>query len=207
MTTLNLEYRARVPETGVPAPAVVLVHGWLGDETVMWIFAASAPAGAALFSPRAPFTVDGGYGWSVKPGDAASFERGQTALREFVLNLPRAYPVDPARLALVGFSQGAAMAGTLLLAAPELARGAALLSGFLPPEAAAWATPGRLAGKRVFLAHGRADETVAVDEARRVRDLLTGAGAATDYGEYDVGHKMNPPAMRALKHWLAETLA
>ncbi|MBL8057174.1 MAG: dienelactone hydrolase family protein [Anaerolineales bacterium] len=205
MAPLNLTFRSRLPDQPGLAPAVVMVHGWLGNEDVMWAFESTLPAGAAVFSPRAPLPVQSGYGWML-PEDPGSFQRGLDALREFVTGLPAAYPVDPARLVLMGFSQGAAMAGALLLAAPELARGAAMLAGLLPEPAVAWAAPGRLAGRRLLILHGEHDETIPVDAARRARAVLTAAGAAVTYAEYPVGHKLSAQGMRALRAWLAEAL-
>jgi phospholipase/carboxylesterase len=98
------------------------------------------------------------------------------------------------------------MCAALTLSAPELVRGAALLAGFLPEPALAWAVPGRLAGRRVFIAHGQKDETVPVAAARHARAALTEAGAAVTYGEYPLGHKLSAQGMRDLKTWLAETL-
>ena len=63
---LNLVHRARVPETpaGQRRPAVVLVHGWQGNEKVMGIFERTVPPQAAIISPRAPlvFAADS-FGW------------------------------------------------------------------------------------------------------------------------------------------------
>ena len=203
MASLNLTFRSRLPasDAGGLAPAIIMVHGWLGNEDVMWAFESTLPRGAAVFSPRAPFAAQSGYGWMLD-SDAASFEMGLAALHEFVVGLPAAFAVDPARLVLMGFSQGAALA----LSAPELARGAALLAGFLPDQALAWAAPGRLAGRRILNLHGERDETIPVEAARRARAVLAEAGASLTYGEYPVGHKLSAQGMRDLKAWLAEAL-
>ena len=111
MPDLNLVHRVRLPpDVSGPVPAIVMVHGWLGNENVMWAFASALPGRALAISMRAPVESDGGYGWMqadrVEPsGDGAgSFEQGLAALREFVIQIPRAYPVDPGRVALMGFS-------------------------------------------------------------------------------------------------------
>ena len=203
---LNLPFRSRLPESVANVPAVIMVHGWLGSEDVMWAFESYLPKEAAVFAPRGYYSAEGGYGWWLQDDYAATFERGLAALREFVIGVRESYPVDPARIALMGFSQGAAACAALLLKEPELARGVALLAGFLPGPARQWATPNRLAGKRIFIAHGIEDDTVPVEEARSARDVLAATGAQITYGEYPTAHKMNPQGLRDLKRWLVEPL-
>ena len=204
---LSLEHRARVPEgaAGQRWPAVVMVHGWLGNENVMSIFERTLPSEVVVVSPRAPLPMDAdSYGWYSRDADPATFAAGLEALRAFVRALPAAYPVDPAKVLLMGFSQGAAMCYALLLSDPALVAGVAGMAGFLPEPAEAWAAPGSLAGKPVFMAHGTKDETVPVAQARAAAELLRTAGADVAYHEYEVGHKMNAEGMRVLKAWLAQ---
>jgi phospholipase/carboxylesterase len=207
MAELNLVYRSRLPDAESVPPAVVLVHGWLGNENVMWAFERALPPEAAVFSPRAPVEAEGGYGWWLEREDADGLRHGLAALREFVTALPRVHSIDPARMVLVGFSQGAAVSAALLLSDPGLLRGVALLAGFLPEVAHRWTAPGLLAGKRVFITHGLKDGTVPVAEARRARDTLLGAGAEVTYSEHLVGHKLSLAGQRELRRWLAATLA
>jgi phospholipase/carboxylesterase len=206
VSDLNLIHQTRPAlEGGRPAPAVIMVHGWLGSEKVMWAFERALPPGAFVVSVRAPFEAGGGYGWAL-PGDPGSTAAGLEALRAFVERLPSEYPVDPARRVAIGFSQGAALAGRLLLSRPELLAGAALLAGFLPEAGQPWAAPGRLAGKRVFIAHGTEDTTVPLADAEQARAVLQACDAVVTYCTDPAGHKVGPQGMRALKTWLAETI-
>jgi phospholipase/carboxylesterase len=204
---LNLVHRARVPEVsgGLRLPAVIMVHGWQGNENVMDIFERAVPQGTIIVSPRAPVDVAAdSYGWFRPEDGEPSFLAGLEALRSYVRQLPEAYPVDPERILLMGFSQGASMSYALLSKEPELMMGVAGLAGFVPEPARQWLTPGRLAGKQVFIAHGVADETVPVEQARAARDDLSRAGANVAYHEYEaVGHKLNAQGMRDLTQWLA----
>jgi len=204
---LNLVHRARLPEgaAGGAVPAVVMVHGWQGDEKVMGIFERTVPPGVAILTPRAPLEVAAGsYGWFIFEKGETSFQDGVEALATFVRGLPGAYPIDPRRVLLMGFSQGTGMSYGLLTDAPDLVVGVAGLAGFLPDPLWPRLTPGRLAGKRVFMAHGTEDETVPVLMARSARKALAGAGAEVEYHEYeDVGHKLNAQGVRDLTHWLA----
>jgi len=208
MVELNLVHRARLPETASRAPAVVMVHGWLGNENVMSAFDHVLPPGVAAFYPRAPFAVENGFCWSTAQEDRASFAAGVAALREFVTALPQQYPVTAQQIILMGFSQGGAVCATVLAQAPELVRGAAILCGLLPGMArkALNQNLATLSGKPVFITHGTKDQTVPVEQAREARDLLSQAGAEVSYSEFLVGHKLNPEGLRQLKHWLAQTI-
>lgn len=205
MPLLNLKHRVRLPsiESANRIPAVVMVHGWLGDENVMSIFDRVLPPGVAVVSPRAPFPAgDDQYEWYSRDNGPRPFEAGLQALDKFVAGLSDSYSIDPQRTLLMGFSQGAAMSYSLLLSQPTRARGAAGMAGFLPGPARRWLSPDRLAGKSVFIAHGRQDETVPVGKAQEARDALAGAGADVAYYEFDGGHKMSARSMAALRHWL-----
>jgi phospholipase/carboxylesterase len=202
---LPLAHRAELPEPGDrgPYPAVVMVHGWLGDEMVMGIFGQALPRGVVVVSPRGPLAVDDdNYGWYEHLNDLEGFRAGLSALRGFVTGLPGAYPVDARRVWLMGFSQGAAMSLALLLSDPVLVAGVVALAGFVPEFARPWTAPRKLAGKPVLILHGREDETVTVEQAHAARDLLAAAGADVTYHEYDVGHKLNAQGMRDLQAWL-----
>lgn len=207
MASLNLVHRVRLPpgEAVQRLPAVVLVHGWTGDENSMRIFHRALPPGVLAVSPRGPIVAAGGYGWlDRQAAGEQAYPAGLEALQEFVSRLPAVYAADPARVVLVGFSQGAAMSAALMLKEPGLTAGLAMLAGYLPAFARGWAAPQKLAGKPVFMAHGVEDTTVPLAEAALAKDALSLAGAAVTYHEYPTGHKMNNRGMQDLKQWLAE---
>src|SRR4051794_24687826 len=121
MPPLELVHRVQLPQLppGQLAPAVVMVHGWQGDEKVMSVFERTLPPSAAIVSPRAPIDMhNAGFGWYQPVDDEASQLAGLAALRDFVAGLPAAYPIDPNCIILMGFSQGAAMSNALLLSDP-----------------------------------------------------------------------------------------
>ena len=212
MSTIELVHRTQIPPEASSSrlvPAVVMVHGWKGDETVMWIFKQTVPPGVAIITPRAPLAVtDGGYGWFQR-GDSElqpqpdSLWAGYEHLHRFLTQLPQQYPVDPARMVLVGFSQGAAICNTLVLTKPTQVIGVASLAGLIP-EIATESSPSDLEGLSVFIAHGTKDETVPIAAARQAREVYTRLGAQVTYGEYPTGHKLTAQAMADLKSWLTE---
>ncbi len=205
---LGLAYRVHVPKPDWPRPvaAAVMVHGWLGDERAMSVFERTLPPGVLAISPRAPFEMDSGYGWYRRRTGDELFHQGLAALRDFIGRLPEAFSVDPARMVLMGFSQGAAMCAALALSEPGRVAGLAMLAGFLPEQADAWIAPKRVHGLPVFMAHGARDEMVPLAQALAARDALRRAGADVEYHEHALGHKLAAPAMRALAAWLKATL-
>lgn len=213
MPTIDLVHRAKIPPEAGPkqlAPVVVMVHGWLGDETVMGIFKQTVPPGAAVIAPRAPFALNGGYIWyqrdqgQLQP-EPDSLWAGRDQLMEFLAGLPHHYPVDPRRTVLMGFSQGAAVCNTVALTQPGRVRGVASLAGLIPDIVVETAQP-NLTGLPVFIAHGTKDETVPLAAARQARDVYTRLGAQVTYGEYPTGHKLTTQGMADLKKWLAKII-
>jgi phospholipase/carboxylesterase len=197
-----LIHRHRLP-VQPPAPLLILIHGWKGNENVMWAFESALPLNALIVSPRAPFEVEAGsYGWFFKKDDG-TYEAAATgieALHQFISELPALYPVDLNRIYLMGFSQGAALSFLYALAYPERVAGLVALAGFLPEG---FAVPQNcLAGKPLLMMNGTEDETVTIAQARVTHEALKISGAEIDYREYEVGHKLNAQGMRELKQWL-----
>ena len=55
------------PLEGDSCPVLLLLHGWTGDENVMWIFARRLSQRYLTISPRGKFpTPSGGFGWQPK---------------------------------------------------------------------------------------------------------------------------------------------
>ncbi len=193
-----------------------MLHGWLGNENVMWTFESALPKNAVIVSPRAPMEIgNGGYGWFERlpsprgkgVGDEGdSLSNGLAALREFISQLPELYPVDPARLYLMGFSQGAAACYSFALSDPQSVAGVIALAGFLPDPARERIVPNCLAHKPIFISHGIQDKDVPLSQAQEAREALAITGATISYHEYETGHKLNAQGMRDLKAWLSQTI-
>jgi phospholipase/carboxylesterase len=191
-----------------PVPVIVMLHGWGGDESVMWIFKKTVPAGVAAITPRAPITLDEGqFIWFTHVGQKLrpapdTFEQALTKLHRFLTSLPRLYPVDLSRLVLIGFSQGAAIGNAYAIKFPGSLVGIASLAGAIPHLPDLNFQTGSLTGLEVFIAHGIRDEILPLTVAHRSREIYADLGATVTYGEYSTAHKMNPQAMKDLKIWL-----
>ena len=196
----GLESRWREAE-GPQAPLVVFLHGLTGNEDVMGTFEAGFPPTAGLLAPRAPFPFSGGgYSW-VDPEQGPmpampAFAAAAQAIARAVDEVQHAGPLRA--LVLVGFSQGAALAMSAVTLGILCPTAVVALAGILPPGDLP-----ALQSLPIYWAHGRHDEVVPVDRARRDVERLRRAGASVTYCEADVGHKLGAECLKGLRRWLA----
>ena len=200
--------RLRKPKNPGSHPVVVMLHGWTGDEKVMWVFASRLVKNAYLIAPRGLYTTPlGGYGWhDHKLGLWPVISDFRPAV-EALLDLLRPFNFEDADLRkvhLVGFSQGAALSFAFGLLYPDKVASIAALSGFLPEGADKFVKSNPLTGMPVFLAHGTKDDIVPVEKARKAITLLETAGADVQYCEDDVGHKLSANCLNSLEHFHAQ---
>jgi phospholipase/carboxylesterase len=169
-----------------PAPLLLLLHGAGGEgRQLVDLFAETAEAkGYLVLSPdsrgRTWDVIMGGYGPDVAFIDRAlrlAFER---------------FAVDPARVAVGGFSDGASYALSIGLTNGELFRH---VLAFSPGYAAAQEAHG---WPKVFVSHGVADRVLPIDPcSRRLVPALQRAGYDVDYREFEGGHAVPPEMVHA----------
>lgn len=199
--------KVQTPAGSASHPVLLLLHGWTGDENAMWVFESRLPQDSMLIAPRGLYTTPlGGYGWHPHRVNywpwVDDFNPAIEALRA-ILNNEQFPEGDFARLGIMGFSQGAALAFALALLYPAEVGSLAGLSGFLPEGAQALARNRPLIDKRIFLAHGTQDELVPVERARQAVNTLEEAGAQVTYCEDDVGHKLSATCFDGLERFLS----
>jgi len=192
---------------GEAAPAIVLLHGWTGDETSMGVFTPALPADHWLIAPRGPYvTQPRGFSWrQYQAGTWPTLEGFRPVMDDLwrLLSATNFPQVDFARLTVMGFSQGAALTYALALAFPQRVAAFIGLAGFLPDGAETLADGLPLQGKRAYVAHGSQDEIVPIERARQAVQTLRQAGAEVDYCEHEAGHKLGTECYRGLRTFFA----
>ena len=160
-----------------PLPLVVLLHGATSrPERVLTVLRSDAERDGFLV--LAPKSHD--YTWDIIGG---GFGPDIATLDRLLVEVFDRFEVDPARIALAGFSDGASYALSVGLINGELfARILAFSPGFL--------VPGRRRGRpAVFLSHGEADTVLPIQRcSRRIAGQLRADGYPLDYREFDGGH-------------------
>lgn len=160
-----------------PAPLAVMLHGAGGNAQhgLSYVFDFAETAGLILLSPESRGqtwdVIMGGYGPDVQLIDRLLDE---TFTR---------YAVDPHRLAIGGFSDGASYALSLGLINGDLfTHILAFAPGFMAPREMRGAP-------RIFISHGTKDSVLSIDRcSRRIVPRLQAAGYDVDYHEFDGGH-------------------
>lgn len=103
------------------APLLVLLHGYGADETDLLPIAARLPQAFTVASLRAPLRLSGGYSWFPLPEEeeAADFARFAATVDRLCAWLEECRPRHE-KIVLLGFSQGMAVATSVLRHRPEL---------------------------------------------------------------------------------------
>jgi phospholipase/carboxylesterase len=209
MADLPLDHAHVEPDspTDGPAPAVFVLHGRGADEEDLLPVARRLPDSLHVVSLRAPDRLMGGYTWYeilTPDGDlhssqphAEEFRRSLDRVSETVDAAVDAYDLDPDRLGLLGFSQGAITSLSLLLEAPERYAWVVALHGYLA-ESHADADPDGIEGKPVFVGAGTADQIIPAARAEAAADRLRGLGADVTFETYRVGHGVGQEELTAL---------
>jgi phospholipase/carboxylesterase len=206
---------AQRPSAGAPEGLLVLHHGRGSDEQDLLGIADVLDPDRRLHvvTPRGPLTVPGwpGNHWYVVPRvghpDEKTFKAAYAKLGDFHDELWRQTGISPERTVLGGFSMGSVMSYALGLGSDRPAvAGILAFSGFIPTVEGWSAGIEKAASTRVFIAHGRRDQVMDVEFARRADAFLTEAGFAVEYHESDAAHRIDPSHIPAATSWLAETL-
>lgn len=212
-------------ETG-PAPtrSVIVLHG-LGDSGHGFVpiaeeldLGALGPVRFVLpHAPERAVTINGGYvmrAWyDIYPPalprreDEAGLRASQAEI-EALLARETARGVPASRTALVGFSQGCAMALLTDLRHPERLAGVAGLSGYLPlADRTAAERSTANADVPLFLAHGSEDPVVAIERGAASRDALAALGYKIEWHDYPMPHAVCAEEIDDLNRWLLRVLA
>jgi phospholipase/carboxylesterase len=199
---------------GAP-PLLILLHGIGSNEEDLMGLEPYLDERFLILSARAPHPYGwGGYAWFeiqwLPDGiaiDRAQAQQSRDLLVRFVGEAVAAYGADPARVYLMGFSQGAMMSGWVALTRPGLVAGAVLMSGRIPEELREQiADPEQLAGKPFLVVHGTWDEVLPIENGRASRDLLQRLPVELEYREYPMGHEVSAQSLTDVVAWLSARL-
>lgn len=185
---------------------VVLLHGRGANGRDLLALAPGLPASVRLIAVDAPFRIDeAAYAWYGLTGrfepEPTSFWESVEAVRDLLTDPLVANPAYPPTV-LLGFSQGAVIALTAALWAPERVAGAVAISGYLPSGPEFSRIPEAALSRSFLLVHGTEDPVIPVAMGRDAFHRLEAAGLAVTFSEYAMGHEIRPAALAEVAAWL-----
>jgi phospholipase/carboxylesterase len=202
MTTADLGFIHRfVPATQPGRRPLLLLHGTGGDESDLVPLGERLAPGAALLSPRGKVLESGmpRFFRRLAEGvfDLDDLQRRTEELAQFIAAARDAYGIE--KPIAVGFSNGANIAGALLLTHAETLAGAVLMRATVPfvPE-----TLPLLAGVPVLILSGAMDPMVSADKRDQLSQLLRSAGADVTHDVVSAGHNLTAQDLAAAEAWL-----
>lgn len=209
---------------------VVLLHGFgaPGDDLVALSDHLGASREVLFAFPEAPLALPAAYGtgrawWMIdmerlqrdmamgRPRDLSSetppgLAESRSRIVDVLGELERRTAIEPGRVVLGGFSQGAMLACDVALRTGRTLAGLVLMSGTLLARAEWQPLMSTRRGLPVFLSHGTADPLLPFAMAERLRALLTEAGLDVHWVPFRGGHEITPGVLSALGTFLRRTL-
>jgi predicted esterase len=191
-----------------PAPpgssdsTLLLLHGTGGNENDLLPVGRAVAPGAALLSPRGHVLENGMPRFFRRLAEGVFDHEDLVArtheLADFVADAAKRYGFDAKRVFAVGFSNGANIAGSMMLLRPETLAGAVLLRPMVPFEPK---TSPDLRGRRALVAAGKADPIVKPENSERLAEILRAAGADVTLHWSPGGHTLDRADLTAAAAW------
>lgn len=205
MSTEILELFPHVYVPGTSGRTLLALHGTGGNERDLLPLARALDSNAGILSPRGRVLENGMPRYFRRLAEGV-FDEQDLVLRagelaDFVAAAAEAYHFDAGRVVAAGYSNGANIAGALLLLHPRVLAGAALLRPMTPifPD-----TPPDLAGRPVLVSSGRHDPIVPSSDVERLVSLLRQSGADVTVRVEDAAHGLTDLSVESARQWLRE---
>jgi phospholipase/carboxylesterase len=186
---------------------LLLLHGTGGGEDDLVPLGRELAPRAAMLSPRGKVSEYGAARFFRRLAegvfDHEDLVHRTHELADFVEAASQQYGFNPSKVVAAGYSNGANIAASLMLLHPGLLRAAVLFRAMVPfePEESP-----DLSGMPVFLAAGRRDQMIPPQNAERLAEILTEAGADLDLRWRDTGHALTYEEVAEAKDWLSGVL-
>jgi phospholipase/carboxylesterase len=190
---------------GTSGRTLILFHGTGGTESDLLDIGRALDPDAALLSPRGKVLENGMPRFFRRLAEGVFDEEDLInrthELADFIQVAAGRYGFNQRKSIAVGYSNGANIAGSILLLRPDTFQGAALLRPMVPlipailPE---------LKGAPVLVAAGNDDRIVPIENPRELVTLLRRAGADVTVFFEDAGHGLTETTLATAKRWLKD---
>jgi phospholipase/carboxylesterase len=192
-------------------PTILTLHGLGSNEQDLIGLAPHLPDGFLWISPRAPLVVGrNSFEWyRVRVIGRPDPEQVTSALQtidRFIEEILSAYPIDPQKLFLLGFSQGSLLSMCYAVTHPSRVAGVIAQSGYIPNHIDLEISETDVKHKPFLLTHGEQDTMIPVEWARASRDRLQNLDVDLTYQEFQMGHTVSLDSLEVISRWLEKQL-
>lgn len=193
-------------------PAIFLLHGLGSNEEDLFALVGDFKDQCHIFGLQGPIEHRPGYAFYTFDGEEGKpnrqvFDKVVSVTAAFIREAVQAYNLDPARLFVVGFNQGAVVAQALAVSMGDEIRGTAVLSGFLPQFVAEEYSLKHQGTSKMFISHGEYDYVYPYSWGQQSAYYFDQAGLDVTFKTYDEGHGVTPQNLQDLIAFLAENVA
>lgn len=206
-------YELRRPKNIVPGekyPALFVMHGIGSNEHNMLALVNGLEDSFYIFSVRGHLTQGSGYAYFTIQGYGKPhrevFDEGINKLANFIDYASANYPIDPEKLYLLGFSQGAIVSMTLAVTLGNKIKGIVALSGYIPQFVKEEYMINVSNHLSVFISHGEFDQVLPYEWGRENVDYFTKLGVPITFKSYQEGHTVSEKNLQDSKFWILNDL-
>jgi phospholipase/carboxylesterase len=184
---------------------LILLHGTGGTESDLIDLGRALDPEAALLSPRGKVLENGMPRFFRRLAEGVFDEEDLIfrthELADFIQVAAQQYGFSQNQAVAVGYSNGANIAGSILLLRPDTFQGAALLRPMVPliPESLP-----ELKGAPVLVAAGNFDPIIPVEKARELVTLLRRSGADVTAFFENASHSLTEATVLTAQRWLKD---
>jgi phospholipase/carboxylesterase len=185
-------------------PLLVLLHGYGSHEGDLFAISPRLPLGPVIASVRAPLTESGGYAWFSRIDSPSGDPLPERVDEAAAAVLDWLDTLDYASVALLGFSQGAAVALQLLRHAPTRFVATVALSGFVARGEHPGDAELAVVQPPVFWGRGTEDSMIPAAAVERLDAWLPPHSTATIRIYEGLTHSLSEPELLDFNAFLAE---
>lgn len=210
---LSLYHLVREPKIKKEkSPVIIMLHGYGSDANDLFSFSSELPEEYYVISAQAPYPLPPyGNAWYAinfdnsggKFSDDVQAVESRGRILNFIDEVIENYPVDPANVTLLGFSQGSILSYAVALSHPEKVKNVIALSGYINEDILKEGYKNNdFSGLSMYASHGSQDQVIPVSWARRNPEILKRLNIDHKYSEFPVGHGVAPQNFMEVLQWL-----
>ena len=214
-TELVLKHIVKYPKTITKnRKTIILLHGLGGNENDLFAFTNQFPEEYLIISVRAPFKQStNSYAWFevqlYKYRREINFEQAEKSrliIKQFINQIVERYNADSSNITILGFSQGAVMAYSVGLTAPEKVKNIAVFGGRILDEIKPLQSTNLESIKHlnILISHGSYDEMMPFNYALQAYKYLNSLECEIELKIYPTTHTISSNQIADFNLWLKQ---